>query len=66
MKHVMLDLETMGSGPRAAIVAIGACCFEPETGRIGETFYQAIDLESSVDLGYQEAEKSGSTLHYRK
>ena len=29
MNHVMLDLETMGTGPRAAIVAIGAVAFDP-------------------------------------
>jgi hypothetical protein len=30
--EVMLDLETLGSGPRAAVVQIGACTFDPETG----------------------------------
>ena len=28
MKHIMLDLEAMGTGPNAAIVAIGAVEFE--------------------------------------
>lgn len=27
--HMMLDLETMGNGPRAAIAAIGAVLFDP-------------------------------------
>lgn len=35
MKHVMLDLETMGNGPRAAIVSIGAVFFDPLTGELG-------------------------------
>lgn len=51
MHDVMLDLETMGSGPTAAIVAIGAVKFEPEAGVLGETFYGVVDLQSSVDVG---------------
>lgn len=48
MNHVMLDLETMGQGNNAAIVAIGAVFFEPTTGEIGASFYQKIDLKSSA------------------
>lgn len=51
MKHVMLDLETMGTGPQAAIVAIGAVAFDPTTGSIKSRFYQEVDLNSSVELG---------------
>ena len=51
MKHVMLDLETMGTGPQAAIVAIGAVAFDPTTNSIQCSFYQKVDLNSSVELG---------------
>lgn len=51
MLDVMLDLETMGNGPRAAIVAIGAVEFDPDTGTVGERFYQAVDLATSVSMG---------------
>jgi len=51
MRDVMLDLETMGNGPRAAIVAIGAVEFDPETGTVGERFYQAVDLATAVSMG---------------
>lgn len=51
MNHVMLDLETMGQGNNAAIVAIGAVFFEPTTGEIGASFYQTIDLESAAKYG---------------
>lgn len=51
MNHVMLDLETMGQGSNAAIVAIGAVFFEPTTGEIGASFYQKIDLESAAQYG---------------
>ncbi len=32
---IMLDLETMGTGPNAAIVAIGAVAFDLQAGTIG-------------------------------
>lgn len=35
MNDVMHDLETMGVGPGAAIVAIGAVEFDPGTARRG-------------------------------
>lgn len=55
MNHVMLDLETMGQGSNAAIVAIGAVFFEPTTGAIGASFYQQIDLEGAVKYGEMDA-----------
>jgi hypothetical protein len=45
----MIDLETMGTGSDAAIVALGAVFFD-ETG-LGDTFYEKISLESSVNSG---------------
>ena len=50
MKHVMLDLETMGISSNAAIIAIGAIAFELD-GALGPSFYRVIDLESSVKNG---------------
>lgn len=50
MKRVMLDLETMSMKPNAAIVAIGACVFNLELG-VTDTFYRAVTLESSVEMG---------------
>ncbi|MFA5379904.1 MAG: 3'-5' exoribonuclease, partial [Dehalococcoidia bacterium] len=45
--EVSLDLETMGNGPDAAIIAIGAVEFSLETGLLGQEFYEVVDLESS-------------------
>lgn len=47
MEHpsVMVDLETMGAGPSAAIVAIGA------VDSLGREFYRTVDLASSVTAG---------------
>lgn len=49
--HIMIDLETMGTSPDAAILAIGAVVFCPETKTIGAQFYRAVDLSSAVAHG---------------
>ena len=50
--EIMLDLETMGLGPDAAIVAIGAVAFDTSTLAIDPCkFFVAVDLESSVRSG---------------
>ncbi|MGY3851488.1 3'-5' exonuclease [Aeromonas aquatilis] len=51
MNNVMLDLETMGKGPRAAIVTIGAVFFDPMTGELGAEFEAHIDLNDSARFG---------------
>jgi exodeoxyribonuclease VIII len=51
--NVMLDLETMGSGSHAAIVAIGAVEFNPMAMTLGRKFYCLVDLESAVKEGGQ-------------
>lgn len=48
---VMLDLETMGNGPNAAIVAIGAVEFDPATRSLGRHFYRGVSLETAVRGG---------------
>lgn len=49
--NVMLDLETMGNGPQAAIVAIGAVEFSLETGDLGSEFYAPVSLASAAQAG---------------
>lgn len=50
--EVMLDLETMGNGPDAAIVAIGAVAFNIHDADISaDNFYTRVRLESSVEHG---------------
>lgn len=58
-KHIMLDLETMGKGPEAAIVSIGAVEVLPEAGSIGAEFYRVVDLQSSMHSG---GKVDGSTI----
>jgi len=48
MDNIMLDLETMGKGPNAAIVAFGAVEFDLDIFEIGRKlikYMQAICLE---------------------
>ena len=47
----MLDLETMGVSDNAAIMSIGACYFDINTGAIGECFHQQVSLASCVERG---------------
>jgi hypothetical protein len=51
MNNIMLDLETMGTSSNAAIIAIGACFFDPKTAVVGAEFYQTIDLEDAALYG---------------
>lgn len=52
MDSVMIDLETMGTGPNAAVVQIGAIPFNSQTGMVRPDFFLAdVDLASSVRLG---------------
>lgn len=48
---VMVDLETMGTRPGSVIVSLGAIEFDPNTARLGRTFYQTCSIASSVDVG---------------
>lgn len=51
MDDVMIDLETMGNGPDAAIIAIGAVEFDINKKQVGERFYVAVDLATAIEAG---------------
>lgn len=60
--HIVIDLETMGNGDKAAIVSIGAYRFNPvgetvpapeELGAAGISMYLVVDLASSVRAGLE-------------
>lgn len=60
--HIVIDLETMGNGDKAAIVSIGAYRFDPngapvpapgELGAADCSMYLVVDLESSVKAGLE-------------
>ena len=51
MKNLMLDIETLGLGSNALVVAIGAVFFDPKTGEIGNEFYRVLDYQDQIDKG---------------
>lgn len=51
MTDFMVDIETISTKPNAAIVAIGACEFDMETGKTGRRFYTNIDWKSNQGYG---------------
>lgn len=46
MRHVMIDLETLGTGPYAVILSVGAREFDPVNMNIGRGYYQNVDRDS--------------------
>lgn len=47
LRHVMIDLETLGTTPNSAIVSIGAVVFDPRYGKVSKkTFYSELDWEN--------------------
>ena len=56
--HFSIDLETLGTRYNAAILSIGVHQFDIGTGKLGETFYREIDLDSAIKAG----KVTGSTL----
>ena len=57
--HIMVDIETGGKRPNAAIMAIGAVAFDA-AGMVGIPFYVRVNLESSMARGTVD----GSTIRW--
>ena len=59
---ISIDLETLGTSPRSAIIAIGAVRFSPITGEVDmeNTFYKRIDWNSAT----RGRQVSGDTLRW--
>lgn len=51
MNHLMVDLETFGTGTKAPIVQIGAVQFDPVAGELGAEFVVNVSLASNASLG---------------
>lgn len=51
MKHLMIDIETLGKRPGCVITSIGAVEFDMNSGELGREFYENIDIQSCLDLG---------------
>lgn len=57
--HYVLDLETLGKTPSAAIAAIG--CVRIENGVIGTAFYRRVNVDSAIAWG---GETDASTIDF--
>lgn len=52
MKHIMLDLETLGTRADAVILSLGAVKFDLTSGKIDDKgFYASISVDSNQELG---------------
>lgn len=58
MKHVMVDLETLGKRAGCVVISIGAVAFDPETDILGPEFYTVINRESCLQVGLQEDQET--------
>ena len=56
--EVMVDLETLGTGPRAPILSIGAVKFNPHSDWVGPSFHVGVDIST----GLFDREVDGGTL----
>lgn len=50
---IMLDLETLGTGPNSVIIAVGAVKFDPSELSITDVFYEVVDRDSCVAIGLE-------------
>lgn len=51
MKDLMIDLETLGQGPDAVVLSIGAVFFDIESEKVGNGFYTALDMAPQLKAG---------------
>lgn len=58
MRHLMIDIETLGTKPGSVITQIAAVQFDLKTGKLGETFNEKISIQSCLNIGLQVDEGS--------
>lgn len=51
MNHAMIDLETLGVGPRAAILTIGWAYFDTDNFEVGPSGKIQVDVQSCIERG---------------
>lgn len=52
MKHVMIDLETLGTTADSVILSVGAVKFDLESDKIDDAgYYASVSIESNTDAG---------------
>ncbi len=51
MLEMMIDLETLDTGPRSVVLSVGAVLFDERSSRTFSHFYRAIKLDRQLALG---------------
>lgn len=51
LKHLMIDIETMGTTSNSVICSIAAVQFDLKTGMVGHSFFDTISIQSCLDVG---------------
>lgn len=49
--HIMLDIETLGTKAGCVVLSVGAAAFDPTSGEVSSSFYEAIAFKDSVLSG---------------
>jgi len=52
MQNLMIDLETWGNTPAAAVIQVAGIYFDPKTKKLGKQFNMHIDAQSEMDEGF--------------
>ena len=58
---IVLDLETLGTGSNAAVLAVGAVMVDRKLGKVAGSFYAAFDIDEMLRTG---GVASGSTIKW--
>lgn len=61
VSDLMIDLETLGKGPDAVVISVGACFFNISTAQILGTFYMACTVDDQLEMGRK---VDGSTIKF--
>jgi len=51
MKHIMVDIETLGTNSNSAVVSISAVAFDLESGKLGKQFEVGINILEQILYG---------------
>ena len=51
LNDISFDCESLGTDTDAPIIAIGAVAFDRTTGKLGQTFYKEIGIDSAIKAG---------------
>lgn len=53
MNNLAIDIETLGTEPKAVVLSIGACFFDPESGMLGPSYYANLHVQQQIDFDRQ-------------